>query len=286
VPRQRLFFRVLGPLEVEGEAGPLLLRGRKQRALLGLLLLHAGEVVSSDQMVDELWGGHSPATAATSLRNLVTQLRKLLGAETIVTRAPGYLLQVEPGRFDLSLFERLRAHAHGAEPREQARLLRDALALWRGPPLADLAYEPFAQSEIHRLEELRLEALEDRFEADLALGQGAELITELETLVAEQPLRERLRAQLMLALYRSGRQAEALDAYRAARRMLVEELGVEPSPALQELQGAILRQEPGLAPAASPEPRTRLPAQPAPFLGRTRELAEIVALLQRADLRL
>jgi predicted ATPase/DNA-binding SARP family transcriptional activator len=285
-PNQQLLFRLLGPLEVEGEAGPFAVVGRKQRVLLGLLLLHAGEVVSSDRLVDELWGERPPATAATSLRNLVAQLRRRLGAETIVTRAPGYLLRVEPEQLDRARFERLIAEARGAEPRERAMLLREALMLWRGPPLADLSFERFAQPEIQRLEELRLEALEERIEAELAEGQGGELVAELEALVAEQPLRERLRGQLMLALYRSGRQAEALDAYQTARRMLVEELGVEPSPALQELQGAILRQEPGLAPAPRPEARTRLPAQPTPFLGRTRELAEVVALLQRADVRL
>jgi predicted ATPase/DNA-binding SARP family transcriptional activator len=285
-PRQQLVFRILGPLEVEGDAGPVAVAGRKQRALLGLLLLHAGEVVSSDRLVDELWGERPPATAASSLRNLIAQLRTVLGPNTIVTRQPGYLLVFESQRLDRDRFERLVAEARGVEPGERVRLLREALALWRGPPLADLAFERFAHTEVQRLEELRLEALEERIEAELELGQGAELVAELEALVAEQPLRERLRAQLMLAFYRSGRQAEALEAYQAARRMLVEELGVEPSPALQELQGAILRQEPGLAPAPRPEARTRLPAQPTPFLGRTRELVEVVALLQRADVRL
>jgi predicted ATPase/DNA-binding SARP family transcriptional activator len=278
-------FRILGALEVEGEAGPVALVGHKQRVLLGLLLLHTGEVVSSDRLMDELWGERPPATAATSLRNLVAQLRRRLGAATIVTQAPGYLLRVEPEQLDRARFERLIAEARGAEPREQVMLLREALALWRGPPLADLSYERFAQAEIHRLEELRLEALEERIEAELVLGEGGELVAELEGLVAEQPLRERLRGQLMLALYRAGRQAEALDAYQAARRMLVEELGVEPSPTLQELQGAILRQDPALSPAP-PAPTTKLPAQPTPFLGRTLELAEVVALLQRADVRL
>jgi predicted ATPase/DNA-binding SARP family transcriptional activator len=286
LPRQQLFFRILGPLEVEGEAGPVALVGRKQRVLLGLLLLHAGEVVSSDRLVDELWGERPPATAASSLRNLIAQLRSVLGPNAIVTRQPGYLLVFEPERLDRARFERLLAEARGAAPRERTMLLREALALWRGPPLADLSFERFAQAEIQRLGELRLEALEERIEAELAVGRGGELVAELEALVAAQPLRERLRGQLMLALYRSGRQAEALEAYQTARRMLVEELGVEPSPALQELQGAILRQEPGLAPAPRSEPRTALPAQPTPFLGRTRELAEIVALLQRADVRL
>jgi predicted ATPase len=203
-----------------------------------------------------------------------------------MTRPPGYLLQVEAERLDVARFERFLGQARDAEPRERAALLREGLALWRGPPLADLAYERFAESEIRRLEEMRLEALEQRVDADLALGRGGELVPELETLIAEQPLRERLRGQHMLALYRAGRQADALEAYQAARRTLVEELGVEPSPALQELQGAILRQDPALAPAPRPTPTPKLPAQPTPFLGRERELAEVVALLQRADLRL
>jgi DNA-binding SARP family transcriptional activator len=282
--RRRLVFRILGPLEVEGDDGPLALVGRKQRALLALLLLHPGEVVSSDRLVDELWGEDPPATAATSLRNLVAQLRKLLGAETIVTRPSGYLLAIEPDSLDSARFERLLAQARKAQPREKAILLREALALWRGPPLADLAFERFAQGEVHRLEELRMEALEQRLEAELALGQGAELVAELETLVQRHLLRERFRAQLMLALYRGGRQAEALEAYHAARRTLVEELGVAPSRELQQLYGAILRQEPTLAPTRTPEPINRLPpAQPTPFLGRARELAENVTQ-RRADL--
>jgi DNA-binding SARP family transcriptional activator len=175
VPRQRLSFRILGPLEVEGEAGALALGGGKQRALLALLLLHAGEVVSSDRLVDELWGERPPATASTSLRNLVTQLRKLLGAETIVTRPPGYLFRIERERLDLARFERLLAQAREAEPEERVKVLREALALWRGPPLADLAFERFAHGEIHRLEELRLEALEERFDAELALGRAPSL---------------------------------------------------------------------------------------------------------------
>jgi DNA-binding SARP family transcriptional activator len=259
-PRQQLSFGILGPLQVESGAGPLTLGGRKQRALLGLLLLHAGEVVSSDRLVDELWGERPPATAATSLRNVVTQLRKLLGTDTIITRAPGYLLQVEPERFDRARFERLLAQARQAEPREQSRLLREALALWRGPPLADLVYERFAQAEIRRLEELRLEALEQHFDARLALGEGPALVPELEALVHVHPLRERLRGQLMLALYRAGRQADALAAYHDARGSLVEELGLEPGRELQDLEKAILRHD-GKLDVASPLERGRRPAR-------------------------
>src|SRR5215211_409426 len=241
-------FRVLGPLEVVGDQGPLALGGQKQRALLAVLLLNLGRVVSTDSLIDKLWGEDPPRTAGTSLQNLVSQLRKLLGAAAVETRAPGYALHADPDDLDLTKFERLVRSTRGAPPAERAATLREALGLWRGPPLLDLAYEPFAQGEIRRLEELRLAALEERIEAELELGRHAELIGELEALVAEYPLRERVRGQFMLALYRSGRQAEALKAYHDVRRALVEELGIDPSPELQQLQGAILRQETALEP--------------------------------------
>jgi DNA-binding SARP family transcriptional activator len=244
-------FRILGPLEVVGDAGPFVLGGQKQRALLALLLLRAGEVVATERLVTELWGERPPKTATTSLQNFVSQLRKLFGSDLVETKPPGYVLRLEPGQLDLARFEGLVADARREEPRERARLLREALALWRGPPLADLAYETFAQSEIRRLEELRLDALETRIDADLELGGSSELVPELETLVAQHPLRERLRHQHMLALYRAGRQADALDAYHATRRALVDELGIEPSPALQQLYASILRQESGLQPEAA-----------------------------------
>jgi hypothetical protein len=200
------------------------------------------------------------------LQGYISNLRKILGAATIVTRAPGYALELEPDRLDLHRFEALiadaRAATAAADPARAATAFREALQLWRGPALVDFAYEPFAQAPILRLEELRLTALEDRIEADLALGRHAELVAELEALAAEHPLRERIRGQLMLALYRSGRQAEALGAYREARRALVDELGIEPSQALQDLEQAILRQDPALGPpttAPSPTP----PASPA-----------------------
>jgi DNA-binding SARP family transcriptional activator len=249
-------FRILGPLEVVGDDGPIALGGQKQRALLGLLLVHAGEVLATDRLVADLWGERPPKTATTSLQNFVSHLRKLLGADTVETRPPGYVLRLDPDRFDLARFERLVASARGAAPAERVRLLREALGLWRGPPLADLAFETFAQSEIRRLEELRAEALEARIDADLELGAGGELVGELESLVVQFPLRERLRGQLMLALYRSGRQADAIQAYHRARRALVDELGIEPGPALRQVYTSILRQERSLEPdaaAASPE---------------------------------
>ena len=240
-------FRILGPLEVvvDGERLPPL--GRKQRSLLALLLLHANEVVSSDRLIDELWPEESESAAA-ALQASVSGLRKALGggAGILETSAPGYVLRPGPGQLDLHAFEQLLERAEREDPTTAARTLRDALALWRGAPLADFAYDSFAQAAIGRLAELRLLALERRIAADLAQGRDGELVPELETLVAEHPLREGPKAQLMLALYRAGRQAEALDAYQAARRTLVDELGIEPGPALQELEKAILRQDPSL----------------------------------------
>jgi DNA-binding SARP family transcriptional activator len=241
-------FRILGPLEVIDEGRVVAVSGAKQRALLAVLLLHANEVVSSDRLIDQLWGNEPPPSGVTALQVRVSQLRKALGAAAarLETRPPGYLLRLEADEFDLERFSRLVEEAGGAEPSVAAGRLREALGLWRGPALADLAYESFAQAAIGRLEELRLAALGRRIDADLALGRHTDLVGELEVLVAEQPLHERFRGQLMLALYRSGRQAEALDVYQATRRTLVAELGIEPSPALQTLEKAILRQDPSL----------------------------------------
>jgi DNA-binding SARP family transcriptional activator len=241
-----LEFRILGPLEVAGEGEPLQLSGQKQRALLALLLLDVNRVVSTDRIVDALWGEEPPKTAATSLQNFVSQLRKLLGPDVLVTKPPGYQLRIAPEQLDLARFVRLVEEAREEPPAERAAKLRRALALWRGRPLADLGFEAFAQQEIGRLEELRLAALEDRVEAELEAGRHSDLVGELEAFADEHPLRERLRSQLMLALYRSGRQAEALQIYHDTRRVLVDELGIEPSPTLQQLHGAILRQDPGL----------------------------------------
>src|SRR5262245_27329269 len=280
-------FRLLGPLEVIERDGPLALGGAKQRSLLAVLLLHANELVSADRLIDELWGQSPPATAAKSVQVYVSRLRKELGDGRLATRAPGYLLRVDPAEHDLAQFRQLTAEAAGAEADEAAEKLRQALALWRGPALADLAYEPFAQSEITRLEELRWAALEQRVDADLACGRHAELVGELEALVAEHPLRERLRAQLMLALYRSSRQAEALDAYRAARRELSEELGLEPSEELKRLEQAILRQDPALelrreAPPAAP-PAAEAPIPERSLLVVPRALDGLDALIRLAE---
>jgi DNA-binding SARP family transcriptional activator len=240
-------FRLLGPLEVVSEHDqPLALGGVKQRSLLAVLLLHANELVSSDRLIDQLWGASPPATGAKTVQVYVSRLRKALGDGRLVTHGPGYLLRAEPEELDLARFERLADEARRAAPESAAGKLREALALWRGPALADLAYEPFAQVDIARLEEMRLAVLEQRIDADLACGRHAELVGELETLAARHPLRERLRCQLMLALYRSARQAEALEAYRAARRELQEELGLDPSGELQQLEQAILRHDAAL----------------------------------------
>jgi DNA-binding SARP family transcriptional activator len=272
-------FRLLGPLEVSEHDRTLALGGAKQRSLLALLLLRANELVSTDHLMDQLWSASPPITAGKSVQVYVSRLRKVLGDGRLTTHGRGYALHVEPSELDLARFERLCAEARQAAPDAAARKLRDALALWRGPALADLAYEPFAQVEIARLEEMRLAAVELRIDADLALGRHAELIGELEALVARQPLRERLRLQLMLALYRSARQAEALDAYRAARRELQEELGLEPSDELRRMEQAILRQDPSL----EPPPARRPPAPADRQAGGVRSIVVAPAALAGLD---
>jgi eukaryotic-like serine/threonine-protein kinase len=259
-------FRILGPLEVLEGDRPIALGGTRRKALLAALLLRANQVVSSERLIDELWGEDLPERAANALQVHISGLRKALGKGRLETRPPGYVLQVATDELDLNRFTRLR---------DEGRF-EEALSLWRGPPLADFAYADFAQSEIDRLEELRLVCLEDRIERDLANGRHAELIGELEALVAGHPLRERPRAQLMLCLYRAGRQAEALEAYQSARTLLVEELGIEPGRPLRELHTAILRQDAALDP-----PRSAT-AQPGAFVGRTTEMAELVAGLDDA----
>ncbi len=249
-------FRILGPLEVLDGGEAIKLPGPKQRSLLALLLLHANEVVSSDRLIDELWPGEPPESGAAALQASVSRLRKSLGgaAGLLETVAPGYVLRLDSQDLDLQRFERLVADAERDEAPAAAERLREALSLWRGPPLADFAYEPFAQAAIGRLEELRLLALERRIDADLEAGRDAELVPELEALVSQHPLREGLRQKLMLALYRAGRQADALDSYQGARRALVDGLGIEPGPTLQELEKAILRQDVSLAPAQERAP--------------------------------
>ena len=252
-----LEFRILGPVEVLVDGAVVPLGGEKQRALLALLLLDAGRVVSTDRLIDALWGEQPPRTAATSLQNFVSQLRKVLGADAVETRAPGYRLRVEPDQLDLHRFERLLEDARAeADAKTRAQKLRAALGLWRGAALAEFVFQAWAGSEAARLEELRLTALEERVEADLEAGRHADVVGEVESLVREHPVRERLRGQLMLALYRAGRQAEALEVYHSARQTLVEELGIEPGPTLQELYKSILRQEAALElGAVTPSPQ-------------------------------
>jgi len=266
-------FRILGPLEVLEEGHPVALGGAKQRALLAVLLLHANEVVSRDRLIDELWGGEPPDTASTAIQVHVSQLRKVLGRDAIVTRSPGYLVRVEDGELDLHRFERLVREARSQEPAAAAERLREALALWRGAPLAEVGQAASAETERARLEEQRLGALEQRIDADLELGRHAELVPELEGLVREHPLRERLRGQLMIALYRSGRQADALEVYRSGRRLLDQELGLEPGEELRRLERAILEQDPSLTargapvtPPPAPPPAPTVPTGTVTFL--------------------
>lgn len=246
----RLQFRLLGRLEASRNGESIDLGTRKQRAVLALLLLSANRVVSTERLIDELWGSSPPGSARSALQVYIAGLRKALGSDGAMLRttAPGYVLQVERSALDVERFAQLRDEARGAEnPEHRSALLREALSLWRDEPLAELVTEPFASAAVPQLEHLRLEALEERIDADLELGRHAALVSELEPLVAEHPYRERLRAHLMLALYRSSRQAQALQTYREGRRVLNDELGLEPGHELRELESAILRQDESLA---------------------------------------
>jgi len=276
----RLEIRLLGPVEASVSERLLPLDRPQQRALLALLALNANRVVSTDRLIDALWGERPPPTASVALYGLVSGIRKLLEpdhAGAVVTKAPGYLLKLPAEQIDVGRFELLAAEgrrALGSDDAETASArLTEALELWRGPPLQDLQFLPFAQREVGRLEESRLGALEARVEADLAAGRNGHLVPELESLVAEHPLRERLRAQLMLALYRAGRQADALAAYRDARTVLADELGLEPSAELLALERAILRHEPSLAgriPVPTDAAAVKTRDGTAPPLGRAR----------------
>jgi YVTN family beta-propeller protein len=294
-------FRVLGDLEVVKDGQALPLGPHQQRAVLAVLVVSAGEVVSSDRLIEAVWGERPPATAAKTVQVYISRLRKTLnGAQPdaaasdglIVTVDRGYVLRVDPEHVDARVFERLlergRAAFADGEFDAAATLLREALGLWRGAPLADFTFDAFAAGEIARLQELRLEALEIRIDADLALGRHAALVGELEALTTGHPLRERLRAARMLALYRCGREPEALAVYRDTRRTLVDELGMEPSPALRELHDAILRQDPALKPPAAPRPiaggeapgrRRRRVAVVAAVVGLVGGVAAVIALL-------
>lgn len=261
-------FRLLGPLEVlDGDGRPRSVRGSKPRALLALLLLREGRVATDERLIDELWGDDPPPTARAALQMHVSALRKALGPEVVVRRDGGYALPLGGHALDVQRFETLVETARSAQPARAAAAAREALDLWRGEPEADAP----------RLSGLRRDALEARLRAELELGRAGELVPELRELVASDPLHEPLRALLALALYRAGRQAEALDELARARETLVEELGLEPGPELQRLQRAILVQDPALAPAAATVPR--LPAAATPLVGRDGELAEIAALL-------
>src|SRR6266508_4120959 len=273
-------FSLLGPLSVTLDGAPIALGGQKRRALLAVLLLDANHVVSRDRLIDALWGEDPPDTARNTIQVYVSQLRKLLPEGVLETEAVDLF---EFGR----LSEEGRTALGAGDAPGAADALETALALWRGAPLADFAWEPFAQTEIVRFEDLRLAALEDRIEVDLSLARHGQLIAELERLVAEHPLRERLRAQLMLALYRSGRQADALAVYQRARRTLVDELGIEPSDALRQLERAILAHDPSLnVPQAARTSPRRLPTPPTPLQGREQELAALADLVRSEDTRL
>lgn len=282
-------FGILGPLEVDGGSGSVGLGGAKLRALLAALLLRANEPVSAEQLALALWGEDAPASTVKTVQAHIWRLRKALGADNPLETTPaGYRLRVRPGELDAERFEQLvhdgrRALAAG-QAGEAAAMLHEALSLWRGEPLADIAFEAFAQAEIARLQELRLEALEARVEADLSGGQDAELVGELRRLVAANPTRERLAGQLMLALYRSGRQAEALDTYHAVRRTLVTEVGIEPGPQLRRLHEAILQHDTGLELGLGP---TELPHEleasaARPIVGRDAELRQLRERWERA----
>ena len=277
---------MLGPLEVVVDGAVHAVGGPRQRALLALLVLNANRAVSRERLIEGLWGEAPPETAPNALQVAVHGLRKVLGSERIERRGNAYVLHVHEGELDLERFEGLVSKAATQKPQAASRTLAEALGLWRGAALGDVA-APFASLEARRLDELRLAAVEGRIDADLASGAHELLAPELETLIAEHPYRERLRGQLMLALYRAGRQAEALEAYRDARRVLVEELGIDPSPQLQQLEAAILRHDPSL------EARRRLdrnagnlPLPPSPLIGRNLELVAVTAMLRQPDVRL
>lgn len=286
-----LEFRILGPIEVWKAGHPLPLAGAKQRSLLAILLLNANKVVSTDTLIELLWRTESD-NASGALHVHVSALRKLLEPErsagdeprVLITRPPGYMIKAADDQLDVVHFERLVQQGRNAltegDPDRASSLLRMALALWRGPPLSDVSLDPFRSHEVSRLEEARISALEDRFEADLALGHHAHLAAEIEAVAADHPLRERLRGQLMLALYRSGRQAEALEVFRRTREMLGEELGIDPGHTLQQLHEDVLHQEPSLEWFPSERPRTNLPVQLTSFVGRAREMDQVRRFLK------
>jgi predicted ATPase/DNA-binding SARP family transcriptional activator len=292
-------FRILGPLEVWADGRPVPVAAGKQRAILAILLLQANQVVSTERLIELLWGDEAPETAANSLQVHVSQLRKALdadrrvarGSQIVITQAPGYLLRADSEDTDIGNFKRhvddARLARTQADWQSASKHLRDALKIWRGPALADVLGENFAVAERGQLEELRLQALEDRIEADLMLGAHADLIAELQTLVSEHPFRERFRGQLMLALYRSGRQAESSAVYQQTRELLVDELGMEPGADLQRLLKQILNQDPVLdikAPVLTIRRESRLPHLRDAFVGRGREMEQLAKRLEGSSM--
>jgi predicted ATPase/DNA-binding SARP family transcriptional activator len=292
----RLVFGVLGPLEVRRDGAAIRLGGTRQRALLALLVMRANELVRVEELVDQLFGAERSDVAANTVRVAVSRLRRLLGNDEVEsvlgTRPGGYVLHTEPEQLDLVVFERLLVEGQrllsAGQASAAAARLREALSLWRGPPLSDLAALECFQGEVRRLDELRLVAVMERIDAGLALGGAGELVGELEALIAAHPLQERLRGQLMVALYRAGRQADALAVYRDTSELLRDELGLEPGPRLRELESSILQQDASVAPPprAAPAPPARLRVPATTFIGRGRELAEITALLRGNGVRL
>jgi predicted ATPase/DNA-binding SARP family transcriptional activator len=286
---------VLGPLEIRDDDRVVDISGTKQRAVLALLATNAGRVVSADRLIEELWGDEAPVDAANALQHHISRLRRALGSDHVVARAPGYALELDEEAVDAIAFERLTAEGRAAlsagDAQRAAVALREALSLWRGEPLAEFADQQWSVAEAGHLERLREDALEDRVEADLAIGRHAEVVPELETIVEDHPFRERAWGNLMLALYRAGRQADALDAYRRARDALADVHGLDPGPELQRLEARILAQDPTLSahePPVAERPAERTPGNiPAPlttFVGRQDELVELARLLDRSRL--
>jgi DNA-binding SARP family transcriptional activator len=279
-------FRILGSMEILDGGQRVELPSGRGRSLLALLTLHAGEPVAAERLIDELWGGDPPASAATVVQGLVSRLRRALEPDRTTGEPPhvlqtagnAYCLAIDPDSVDANRFKRLFDEARGGSPEVRAAKLSAALALWRGPALADFIYEPFAQRAIVVLEEFRVEAVEDMFEAELALGRDAHLVSGLREAIASYPFRERLRGFLMVALYRAGRQTEALDVFRDTRALLSEELGLEPGPALRELEVAILRQDPTLELRRAPEPQMPSRGEAPSWLPRERRTVTVAAV--------